>query len=140
MPAKRSFCAQIDDHLYAREDPMFLDKACQFLSFSELAGGCRGVRQQEFTLNVITWLNVPNRSTQTFTNTVPGLYATLLCRTDHAKVTSFLSMHQQPEYQEIWINTIGKEIERLAQGLPGIVNGTDTMDSIQKTEVPHQLI
>jgi hypothetical protein len=128
MPAKRSFCAQIDDHLYAREDPMFLDKACQFLSFSELAGGCRGVRQQEFTLNVITWLNVPNRSTQTFTNTVPGLYATLLCRTDHAKVTSFLSMHQQPEYQEIclWQRSLTSEClsSYFADNFPRLIFGT----------------
>jgi hypothetical protein len=47
---------------------------------------------------------------------------------------------RRPEYQEIWGNAFGKEIGRLAQGLPGIVDGTDTIDFIEKEDVPQQRI
>jgi len=46
---------------------------------------------------------------------------------------------RHPEYQEIWGNAFGKEIGRLAQGLPGVVEGTDTIDFIDKNEVPNNI-
>ena len=44
---------------------------------------------------------------------------------------------RRPEYQEIWGNAFGKEIGRLAQGLPGVVEGTDTINFIDKNSVPN---
>eukprot|EP00804_Cyclotella_cryptica_P024317 CCRYP_015305-RA/>CCRYP_015305-RA protein AED:0.21 eAED:0.21 QI:0/0/0/1/1/1/2/0/741 len=41
-----------------------------------------------------------------------------------------------PKYGDIWKNAYGKELSRLAQGLPGIVKGTDTIVFIQRTHVP----
>ena len=43
---------------------------------------------------------------------------------------------QHPRYKEVWGKTFGKEIGRLAQGLPGVVDGTDTHDFITKNDVP----
>ena len=42
---------------------------------------------------------------------------------------------QHPRYKEVWGKAFGKEIGRLAQGLPGVVDGTDTLDFITKNEV-----
>ena len=41
-----------------------------------------------------------------------------------------------PEYREVWGSAYGKELGRLAQGLPGICEDTDTIDFIHKHEVP----
>jgi hypothetical protein len=43
---------------------------------------------------------------------------------------------RRPHYQEVWGNAFGKEVGRLAQGMPGVVEGTDTIDFIHKHEVP----
>jgi len=43
---------------------------------------------------------------------------------------------KRPHYREVWGNAFGKEIGRLAQGIPGVVEGTDTIDSINKSDVP----
>ena len=40
------------------------------------------------------------------------------------------------EYQEVWGNGYAKELGRLAQGLDGVVKGTNTLDFIRKEEVP----
>ena len=42
---------------------------------------------------------------------------------------------RRPHYQEVWGNAFGKEVGRLAQGMPGVVEGTDTIDFIHKHEV-----
>jgi hypothetical protein len=39
-------------------------------------------------------------------------------------------------HKEVWGPAFGKEIGRLAQGLPGIVKGTDTLDFVFKNDVP----
>ena len=41
-----------------------------------------------------------------------------------------------PKYRDTWKNAYGKELGRLAQGLPGIVKGTNTIVFIYKTSVP----
>jgi hypothetical protein len=41
-----------------------------------------------------------------------------------------------PKYWDTWKNAYGKELGQLAQGLPGIVNGTNTIAFIHKTSVP----
>jgi len=43
---------------------------------------------------------------------------------------------RHPVHKTIWGGAFGKEIGRLAQGLPGVVEGTDTMEFINKHEVP----
>ena len=41
-----------------------------------------------------------------------------------------------PKYKEVWGNAYGKEIGRLAQGIPGKVEGTNTLFFVDKSEVP----
>ena len=42
---------------------------------------------------------------------------------------------QHPEHQDLWGAQHGKEIGRLAQGLPGIVEGTDTIEFISRKDI-----
>ena len=41
-----------------------------------------------------------------------------------------------PEHQVLWGEQHGKEIGRLAQGLPGIIEGTDTIEFITRKDIP----
>ena len=41
-----------------------------------------------------------------------------------------------PKYRDTWKNAYGKELGRLAQGLPGIVQGTNTIVFIHRADVP----
>jgi hypothetical protein len=43
---------------------------------------------------------------------------------------------KNPKYRETWSKALGKEIGRLAQGQKGIVEGTDALFFIPKSEVP----
>ena len=43
---------------------------------------------------------------------------------------------KNPKYRETWSKAFGKEIGRLAQGQKGIVEGTDALFFIPKSEVP----
>ena len=43
---------------------------------------------------------------------------------------------KNPAYRKVWGGAFGKEVGRLAQGLDGVVKGTDTIDFITKSEVP----
>ena len=40
------------------------------------------------------------------------------------------------KYDKVWKPAYGKELGRLAQGLEGVVEGTDTIAFIYKNEVP----
>ena len=42
----------------------------------------------------------------------------------------------RPEYRVVWGKEYVKELVRPDQGLPGVVDGTDTFDFINKNEVP----
>ncbi len=41
----------------------------------------------------------------------------------------------RPEYQVVRTKAYAKELGQLAQGLPGIVNRTDTLDFIHKSDI-----
>eukprot|EP00804_Cyclotella_cryptica_P009655 CCRYP_011199-RA/>CCRYP_011199-RA protein AED:0.40 eAED:0.40 QI:0/-1/0/1/-1/1/1/0/244 len=43
-----------------------------------------------------------------------------------------------PKYCDTWKNAYGKELGRLAQGLPGIIKGTNTIVFIQRTHIPQE--
>ena len=44
-----------------------------------------------------------------------------------------------PEYRVVWVKSYAEKLGRLSQGLPGVVDGTDTFDFIYKNEVPFDL-
>ena len=41
-----------------------------------------------------------------------------------------------PKYQNIYAKSYSKELGQLAQGIPGVINGTNTIFFINKTDVP----
>ena len=43
---------------------------------------------------------------------------------------------KHPNHKKLWGGAFGKDVGRLAQGLPGIVKGTDTLNFIFKIEIP----
>ena len=43
---------------------------------------------------------------------------------------------KHPNHRKVWGGSFSKEVSRLAQGLPGIVEGTDTLNFIFKHEIP----
>ena len=45
-------------------------------------------------------------------------------------------MLRHPVYKEVWGSAFGKEVGRLAQGLPNVVKGTDTIEFISRNDVP----
>ena len=47
---------------------------------------------------------------------------------------------RNPHYRETWSGAFGKEVGRLAQGLPGVVEGTDTIEFITREDVPRNRI
>ena len=44
-----------------------------------------------------------------------------------------------PKYQKLYAKSYSKELGWLAQGIPGFVNGTNTIFFINKTDVPTEL-
>ena len=52
------------------------------------------------------------------------------------ELLSYRQLMKRPKYKEIWGTSAGNEIGRLAQGMPGRVEGTNTMFFIHKNEVP----
>ena len=49
---------------------------------------------------------------------------------------AYRQLIRHPENQELWGAQHGKEIGRLAQGLQGIVEGTDTIEFITRKDIP----
>ena len=43
---------------------------------------------------------------------------------------------KQPNHKKVWGGAFGKEVGRLAQGLPGIVEGIDTVNFLFTNEIP----
>eukprot|EP00804_Cyclotella_cryptica_P029607 CCRYP_017301-RA/>CCRYP_017301-RA protein AED:0.20 eAED:0.20 QI:0/0/0/1/0.2/0.16/6/0/602 len=51
-------------------------------------------------------------------------------------LNAILAKTQDPKYSTIWKKAYGKELGRLAQGIPGIVQGTNTIVFIAQDDVP----
>ena len=54
----------------------------------------------------------------------------------NGELLQYRHLMAHPEYREVWGKAYGNELGRLAQGLPGRVDGTNTLDFIAKSEVP----
>ena len=55
---------------------------------------------------------------------------------DTGEMMEYRHLIARPKYKEVWGDAFGKEVGRLAQGIPGKVEGTDTLFFINKDEVP----
>ena len=54
----------------------------------------------------------------------------------NGELLQYLHLIDRPEYRAVWGKAYAKELGRLAQGLPGVVDVTDTIDLMTKYEVP----
>ena len=52
------------------------------------------------------------------------------------ELPEYRHLNKRPEYKDGWGYSFGNEIGRLAQGMPGRNNGTDTLFFIKKSKVP----
>ena len=52
------------------------------------------------------------------------------------KLMKYQHLIANPKYRKTWSEAYGKEIGRLAQGIPGVVDGTDIIVFIKKNKVP----
>ena len=55
---------------------------------------------------------------------------------DTGEMLEYRHLITRPKYKEIWGEAYGKEVGRLAQGIPGKVEGTNTIFFIHKHQVP----
>jgi len=55
---------------------------------------------------------------------------------DTGELMEYRHLIKHPKYSTIWKKAYGKELGRLAQGIPGTVQGTDTMVFITKHDIP----
>ena len=55
---------------------------------------------------------------------------------DTGEMLEYRHLITRPKYKEVWGDAYGKEVGRLAQGIPGKVEGTNTLFFIRKDEVP----
>ena len=44
------------------------------------------------------------------------------------ELLQYHNLMARPEYRVVWVKAYAKELGRLHQGLPGVIDGTDTFD------------
>jgi len=55
---------------------------------------------------------------------------------DTGELLEYRHLMRNPKYRELWGKSYGDELGRLAQGMPGRVEGTNTIFFINKEDVP----
>ena len=63
-------------------------------------------------------------------------YAGAVLDGDTGELLEYRHLITRPKYKQAWGTSFGNEIGRLAQGMPGRVEGTDTMFFVEKNKVP----
>ena len=54
------------------------------------------------------------------------------------ELLEYLHLIKHPIYKAVWGSASGKEVGRLFQGLLGVIEGTDTLCFIAKTQIPKE--
>ena len=57
---------------------------------------------------------------------------------ESGELFKYLHLMSRPKYKEVWGISLGNEIGRLVQGMPGSVDGTNTIFFISKDDVPRE--
>ena len=63
-------------------------------------------------------------------------YANAVLDGETGKLLESRHLIARPKYKQAWGTSFGNEIGRLVQGMPGRVEGTDTMFFVDKNKVP----
>eukprot|EP00804_Cyclotella_cryptica_P025846 CCRYP_002712-RB/>CCRYP_002712-RB protein AED:0.33 eAED:0.33 QI:0/0/0/1/0/0/2/0/411 len=66
----------------------------------------------------------------------PTDFLNAILNEDTGELMEYRNLIKDPKYSTIWRKAYGKELGRLAQGIPGIVQGTNTIVFITKDDVP----
>ena len=57
---------------------------------------------------------------------------------DTGELLEYRHLIANPKYRSTWTRAYGKELGRLAQGLPGTIAGTNTLVFITKSDIPSE--
>ena len=87
---------------------------------------CCDIRQTSLSARALTTRSFPKEVLAAVLNEETG------------ELMEYCHLVGNPKYRKTWKNSYGDEVGRLAQGMPGRVEGTDTLFFIRKTDVPAQ--
>ena len=87
-------------------------------------------------LEVSSGVTARSAAGQTYPTALMNEWAAAVLDAKTGELLEYRHLLRSAAHKEIWGAAFGKEIGRLAQGLPGVVEGTDTVDFIDKDSVP----
>eukprot|EP00804_Cyclotella_cryptica_P005330 CCRYP_020410-RA/>CCRYP_020410-RA protein AED:0.19 eAED:0.19 QI:0/-1/0/1/-1/1/1/0/760 len=99
-------------------------------------------RSRKQTITQETMLHFSQLPAPTFTaqraasRLFPTDFLNAILNEDTGELMEYRHLIKDPKYSTIWKKAYGKELGRLAQGIPGIVQGTNTIVFIAKDDVP----
>ena len=91
---------------------------------------------QETMLAAIDVFQLTVTAKATSTRRYPKEMLAAVLNEETGELMEYRHLIANPKYRKIWKPAYGKEIGRLAQGIPGVVDGTNTMIFIDKSQVP----
>eukprot|EP00804_Cyclotella_cryptica_P029413 CCRYP_013352-RA/>CCRYP_013352-RA protein AED:0.16 eAED:0.24 QI:0/0/0/1/0.2/0.16/6/0/1158 len=93
---------------------------------------------QETILHLLHNTRTPLTPRRAATRQFPREALSAILDTDTGELLEYHHLIKNPKYSTIWKNAYGKELGRLAQGIPGTVKGTNTIVFIAYNEIPPQ--
>eukprot|EP00804_Cyclotella_cryptica_P026916 CCRYP_014749-RA/>CCRYP_014749-RA protein AED:0.26 eAED:0.26 QI:0/0/0/1/0/0/2/0/1022 len=93
---------------------------------------------QETILHLLHKTRTPLTPRRAATRQFPREALSAILDTDTGELLKYRHLIKNPKYCTIWKNAYGKELGRLAQGIPGTVKGTNTIVFIVYNEIPPQ--
>eukprot|EP00804_Cyclotella_cryptica_P006781 CCRYP_019523-RA/>CCRYP_019523-RA protein AED:0.40 eAED:0.40 QI:0/0/0/1/0/0/3/0/477 len=91
---------------------------------------------QETILHLLHNTGTPLTPQSAATRQFPCDALSAILDTDTGELLEYRHLIKNPKYCTIWKNAYGKELGRLAQGIPGIVKGTNTIVFIAYNKIP----
>ena len=91
---------------------------------------------QETMLHMINIQDKPFTAKLAASRQFPKEALAAVLNKETGKLMEYRHLIANPKYQQIWSNAYGKELGRLTQGIPGIVDGTNTISFIDKSNIP----
>lgn len=91
---------------------------------------------QETILHLLQHTTNPLSAQQAAIRRYPRDILTAILDTDTGELMEYRHLIKNPKYCTTWKNAYGKELGRLAQGIPGTVQGTNTIVFISPNQVP----
>ena len=93
---------------------------------------------QETILHLLHNTRTPLTPQSAATRQFPHDVLSAILDTDTGELLEYRHLIKNPKYCTIWKNAYGKELGRLAQGIPGTVKGTNTIVFTAYNEIPPQ--